>query len=215
MRTGRHLLEHARTATPRRFRLHIATLFLLAAVSASCGDLQRQGQSASYLLVGSLQASSGADPTTFTGNLGSDVITVVDGTPTVFNDLGQIVATVVLKDPGTATSPTTPTTANSITIDRYHVQYIRTDGRNTQGVDVPYAFDGGMTLTVGASESTGTFTIVRHIAKSEAPLKALAVNGVVLSTIAEVTFYGHDQSGREVSAVAHISIDFANFGDKI
>jgi hypothetical protein len=212
MTTGRPVLEHALTRRSVRPRLTIA--FLLAAVSASCGDLQRQGQSASYLLIGALQGAPGSDPSTFGGTLPSDVITVVDGTPTVFNDLGQIAVTVALKDPGTATSPTTPTTANSITIDRYHVQYIRTDGRNTQGVDVPYAFDGGMTLTVGASLVTGTFTIVRHIAKSEAPLKALAVNGVIISTIAKVTFYGHDQSGREVSAVAHISIDFANFGDK-
>jgi len=103
---------------------------------------------------------------------------------------------------------------NSITLDRYHVRYIRADGRNVQGVDVPYAFDGGMTLTVGTSEVSGVFTIVRNIAKDEAPLKALTVNGVIISTIAEVTFYGHDQTGRELSAVATISVDFGNFGDK-
>ena len=45
------------------------------------------------------------------------------------------------------------------------------------------------------------FTLVRNIAKDEAPLQALTVNGVIISTIAEVTFYGHDQTGREVSAV--------------
>ena len=71
-----------------------------------------------------------------------------------------------------------------------------------------------MTLTVGTSEVSGSFTIVRNIAKDEAPLRALTVNGVIISTIAEVTFYGHDQTGREVSVAANISVDFGNFGDK-
>jgi hypothetical protein len=68
-------------------------------------------------------------------------------------------------------------------------------------------------VTVAAGESSAGFTIVRNIAKLEAPLAALAASPVIISTIAEVTFYGTDQTGREVSAVARISIDFANFGD--
>jgi hypothetical protein len=28
-----------------------------------------------------------------------------------------------------------------------------------------------------------------------------------------VTFYGHDQTGREVSATGNIDVTFANFGD--
>jgi hypothetical protein len=126
-------------------------------------------------------------------------------------DIGHVTFTLAMKD---ATSATSPTTANFITVNQYHVQYVRTDGRNTQGVDVPYGFDGGLTLTVGSGDVTGAFTLVRPIAKNEAPLKALTVNGLVISTVAEVTFYGHDQTGREVSATARYSIDFANFVDK-
>jgi hypothetical protein len=59
----------------------------------------------------------------------------------------------------------------------------------------------------------GVFEIVRHIAKDEAPLKALAFNGVIISTIGEVTFYGRDQAGREVSVVGRIGVNFGNFGD--
>ena len=44
-------------------------------------------------------------------------------------------------------------------------------------------------------------------------LAALAGNGLILSTIAEITFYGHDETGRAVSAVGNIGISFANFGD--
>ena len=94
------------------------------------------------------------------------------------------------------------------------MRFIRADGRTVQGVDVPYAFDGGLTVTVGADEATAAFTLVRHIAKREAPLAALAVNGVILSTIAEVTFYGRDQTGRAVSATGRLSVDFGNFADK-
>ena len=42
----------------------------------------------------------------------------------------------------------------------------------------------------------------------------LGSNGVIISMIDEVTFFGHDQTGREVSAVGNISIDFGNFADK-
>ena len=57
---------------------------------------------------------------------------------------------IVVKDAGTAT-PTTPSANNDITIDRYRVEYTRADGRNTPGVDVPYAFDGAITVTITAS----------------------------------------------------------------
>ena len=66
---------------------------------------------------------------------------------------------------------TSPTTNNAITINRYHVRFVRADGRNTPGVDVPYAFDGAFTGTVRPGGNlTATFELVRHIAKTEAPL---------------------------------------------
>ena len=61
--------------------------------------------------------------------------------------------------------------------------------------------------------ANGAFTIVRHTSKLEAPLLALGTNGVIISTLAEVTFYGHDQTGREASASARMSVDFGNFQD--
>jgi hypothetical protein len=186
----------------------------LAAAAASCGEAQRQDRASSFLIVNALEAAPGSDPSTFSGTLPADVLTVVDNVPTVFNDLGRVRLVLAMKDPGGAATPNAPTTANFITVTRYRVQYVRSDGRNTQGVDVPYAFDGAMTVTVGGSEVEGAFTIVRNIAKNEAPLRALVVNGLVISTIAEVTFYGHDQAGREVQATGHMSIDFGNFGDR-
>ena len=96
---------------------------------------------------------------------------------------------------------------------RYRVRYIRSDGRNTEGVDVPYAFDGAVSGTVQAPLEL-VFTLVRAQAKAEAPLAALLTNFNVLNTLAEITFYGRDQTGREVSVVGMIGVSFADWGDE-
>ena len=186
---------------------------VLTALAGGCGDVTREGTASSYLIVAALEAASGAEPGEFGTTLGSDVVTVVDGVPTVFSDLGRARFPLAMKDAGGVDSPTTPTTNNFITINRYHVRFIRADGRNTPGVDVPYPFDGAFTATVRAAETEAGFDLVRIQAKAEAPLAALARNFLSISTIAQVTFYGRDQTGREVSVTANISVNFANFGD--
>jgi len=192
--------------------IRLAGATALLVTSVSCGDLVREGTSSSFLIITALDATSGADPATFGATLSSDVVTVVKGIPTVFADPGRVQFALGLKDPGASTSPASPTQNNFITVDRYRVSYFRTDGRNMQGVDVPYAFDGAFTATVSGS-TTVAFTLVRLQAKQEAPLRALGINGLAVSTIAEVTFYGHDQTGRAVSVAGRIGITFANFGD--
>ena len=61
--------------------------------------------------------------------------------------------------------------------------------------------------------ATAGFTIVRSQAKREAPLAPLVNNDTIISTIAYVTFYGHDQTGNEVSVTGTIDVTFGNFGD--
>jgi len=190
----------------------LAGAIALAVAVASCGDQTREGTAASYLVIATMEAASGADPTTFGTGLASDVITVKDNVATIFSDPGRVTLKLGLKDPGPASSPVTPTQNNWITLTQYHVEYVRSDGHNIQGVDVPYAFDGGLGATVSADTTVG-FTLVRNQAKAEAPLGALQANGIILSTIARVTFYGHDQTGREVSVTGNIDVTFANFGD--
>jgi len=188
---------------------------------SGCTATQTTGLSPAHLIVNSMLASQGATPDTFGGTLGSDVITLVKAegsdvrVPTVFEDLGQVNFMLAMKDPGSEATPTRPSPTNYITITRYHVQYLRGDGRMTPGVDVPYPFDGGMTLTVTDSGGTGTFTLVRVQAKGESPLKALANGGGAntISTIAEVTFYGTDQAGRTVSVTGRIGVTFSDWGD--
>jgi hypothetical protein len=202
--------------------LAVGLVLLLALATAGCGDFIRQSRSPSQIVVMSLMAASGAEPDELSGTLHSDVITNVERSvggaqvivPTVFSDNAEIVLALLLKDPGQPGVATTPSAINQVTMSRYRVTYQRSDGRNTPGVDVPYPFDGATTFTV-PSEGTVTagFEIVRHVAKEEAPLRALGTSGNIISTIAEVTFYGRDQAGNEVQASGSILIDFANFGD--
>ena len=187
-------------------------LLTLAVASASCGSAVRQGTGTSFLIISNLEAASGAKPQEFGGFLQSDVQTVVQDIPSVFGDLGRVSLRLGLKDPGPAGSPTTPTQNEAITLDHYQVRFIRADGRNTPGVDVPYGFDGAITLTV-AAESQATFELVRHIAKLEAPLRSLIENRVIINAVAEITFFGRDQTGHEVSVVGRITVDFGNFAD--
>ena len=183
----------------------LAAVLSLTVLIAACGDLTRQGTASSYLIVNSLQAAVRRRAGRLSTTLQSDVSGLT--TATIFSDSG--VVALHAGDEG-CDSATAPTTANFITINRYRVRFTRADGRNTPGVDVPYGFDGAFTATVSGT-TTVPFELVRHIAKLEAPLDALARNLVIISTIAEITFYGHDQTGREVSVTGQMLVSFGNF----
>ena len=186
-------------------------LGLLATVVTGCSGSVPEGRSPAYLVIQSMEAASGAEDDKFSGELSSDVVT----NNTVFEDLALATFSLALKDIGPAGAPTSPTTNNYITLNRYRVTYRRTDGRNTPGVDVPYAFEGAGTATVSTTDATLVFVIVRHQAKGEAPLKDLVGGSLArtISTIADVTFYGRDQTGNDVSVTGSISVNFSDWGD--
>jgi hypothetical protein len=209
------------------FVRHAAAILLTGAAalsSVSCGNVARTGRSPSYLIIDLIEAASGADPTKFATVLNSDVETIVESqvngqtvrTPTVFNDPAKATFRIALKNAGTTVNPVTPSTLNEVTITRYRVNFVRADGRNTPGVDVPYGFDGAFTLTVTVDGSaTAGFDIVRHQSKREPPLSNMTGGGAarLLSTIAEITFYGRDQAGNEVTVSGSMTVNFADFGD--
>lgn len=198
-------------------------LAALIAASVSCGDAVRQGSSPVYLTIDLLQGIRGG-PTAGTpsSTLISDVITIVTtgGTcsiqnpcPTIFGDSGSAALRAPLKDLG-ATAPLSPTSNNDVTLSRVHVEYIRADGRNTQGVDVPYAFDSAITGTIaGGGTLTIGFELVRNAAKEESPLAQLRTSANFISAIAKVTFYGADRTGNAVTATGQLQVEFGNFGD--
>jgi hypothetical protein len=177
---------------------------LLAAMAAavaltSCSEMTRTGQASSYLVLTSLTGGSQNDTT-----VESDV---VSDTGSIFTDNGTAQFTLQMKD-----VLNNPTPNNSITLTQYRVEYVRSDGHNVQGVDVPFAFTSGMSATIAGSGGVG-FTLVRIQAKEEAPLKALRNGGAAnaISVIARITFYGHDQTGREVSVSGNLDVTFADW----
>lgn len=195
----------------------VALLTSLSMLAAGCG-VHEQGPASVVVAIRSLQAASGAKPDDMGGTLRSDVITMVKrnnvDVPTVFNDNGRVSMELALKDEGAPGVTNVPGPLNSVMFTHYRVVYRRTDGRNVQGVDVPYAFDSGLTFTVspqGAAQAG--FEIVRHTAKEEAPLKALQVSGAIINTVADVTFYGKDLGGKNVAVTGSIGINFGDFGD--
>lgn len=201
----------------------IATVLITggAMLTGSCGDVVRTGRSPGFIIINSIEAASGATPAAFGTILFSDVETLVSRTiggqqvrvPTVFSDPARASFSVAMRDP---TNPNAPTPINSITLTRYRVQFIRADGRNTPGVDVPHGFDGAFTVTIPANgDASAGFDIVRHTMKQEPPLANLRGSGGLnqIATIALITFYGQDQAGNEVSAAGQMTVHFADFGD--
>ncbi|HEX6164425.1 MAG TPA: hypothetical protein VFZ31_13740 [Vicinamibacterales bacterium] len=189
-------------------------------ISASCGgDLMRTGRSPMMLVIDNMAATPGGGGAA-AGFLMSDVQVLVDQTvngvttkvPTIFND--SLTATIrsIEKNPNATATP-----INGITLTRYRVVFLRADGRNTPGIDVPFGFDGGLGITINPGNTAQvSIDIVRHQAKLEPPLMNLAGTGGLgfISSIAEVTFYGRDQNGNEVSVTGRIDVQFGDFGDE-
>jgi hypothetical protein len=192
----------------------LAAAAVAIAATVSCGDVVRTSRSSVMLVVNSLGGGTAGSAT-----LLSDVIRLLttplpcsaaSPCPTVFNDPGTATLAVIMKD----VTILTPGTNNRVTVNRYRVEYRRSDGRNTPGVDVPFPFDGAITATInpGSTASVG-FELVRHAAKEESPLVQLVSNPTIITTIADVTFFGSDQVGNDVSATGSMLIEFGNFGD--
>jgi hypothetical protein len=181
-------------------RIGLAAFVLLTLLAAaSCSEMTRTGQASSYLVITNLTGGPQNDAT-----VESDV---VSDTGSIFTDTGSASLQVQMKD-----VQLSPSANNAITLTQYRVEYIRSDGRNTQGVDVPYSFSSGLTTTIAGS-GQANFTLVRTQAKEEAPLRALRGGGGAnaISVIARVTFYGHDQTGREVSVTGNLDVTFADW----
>ncbi len=124
--------------------------------------------------------------------------------------------------------PLTQKVTLAVVVERYEVRYYRSDGKNTEGVDVPYRISGNITFGFDA-ENTGTVDIpievVRAQAKIEPPLTNLrgssqldTNNGVtsggqagILTCFAEITIHGKTLAGHVVTAVGRLQIDFADF----
>jgi hypothetical protein len=113
--------------------------------------------------------------------------------------------------------------ANDVILQSYTVEYLRSDGRNVQGVDVPFSISGSLSIQVDIGGTTSIpFTVVRHQAKLEPPLRNMAKDGsevverlgsIFITTTAKITIYGKTTSGKDVSTVCYLEITFGDFAD--
>ena len=185
---------------------------------ASCGDgVARRSDRPSYLVITSARGCVGAEP----GHVRHDVVQLGrhhrgEQPATIFNDPGQ--ATIPAGDEGSGLRRTSPNAAHVQQLHHRHAvpRRVRRGPTATmsQGVDVPYAFDGAATTTV-----TGTPPRCAFHARPEpgegrgAAQGAAAETDVLITTIAKVTFYGHDQTGAKSACSGNIEVTFGNFGD--
>jgi len=103
--------------------------------------------------------------------------------------------------------------ASTVILESYTVRYSRSDGRGTEGFDVPYRVTGTLTQSVGVGDTvTFPLEVVRRPAKLDPPLNNI-FQTTILTVSAEVTLYGRTIPGQLVSASGRLQIDFGDFGD--
>ncbi len=185
----------------------VPSIFLLF----SCNPIEDESRSDSVLLIVRLMGMDIEDNEA--DFLQSDVV-IIDqetGAGTVAADSAKVTFTAQTLDP----QPWLGTSHYSdIIVTHYVVTYSRSDGKNSEGVDVPYSFDGSMSAMVQADAQTDVnFVIVRAVAKLEPPLVNLATGRGEgeLKTTARIDFYGHDTIGNEVKATGYLTVFFANY----
>jgi hypothetical protein len=139
----------------------------------------------------------------------------------IINDNITVEVELILKNPNVVL----PGLFNDVNLERYELKYLRSDGRNVEGVDVPYRITGPLSsaIVITGTRTTVTVVGVRHQAKLEPPLKNLEgvflgdtgrfvfAGAGILSTTGELTLLGRTTSGKVVRAVGRIQIVFADF----
>lgn len=106
---------------------------------------------------------------------------------------------------------------HDITVERYEVRYFRSDGRNTEGVDVPFRISGNLAQEIQQdAAATISLEVVRAQAKLEPPLTNLSRDGgaIVLTVFAEVTLHARTTTLQVTNPVsARLQIDFSDRSD--
>jgi hypothetical protein len=187
-------------------------LVVVGLLSVSCTpEWARENDSPVILRISKIQGQAGGP------SAGTAADFLISDVAPVFNDNAVIVFEVIPKNRQQQDVLTGP--INDVLVEQYEVRYIRSDGRNVEGVDVPFRFTGGMSVLVhNLTEQGVAVIVVRHQAKFEPPLQNLRSNATgvfggafAMSVVAELTFHGHTTSGKAVSATGRLNIVFADF----
>ncbi|MCX6553803.1 MAG: hypothetical protein NTZ12_02120 [Candidatus Aminicenantes bacterium] len=192
-------------------KLKIIGLIIVALVMTACNAVENESTSGSMLEIVSLTGKDleGKEGST---TVFSDVLT----NGSIINDNGVAALRATPLDPLMPENEITP--YMDVMVDQIEVEFRRTDGRNVEGVDVPYRFTQPVSMLVSFSQETEIpFVLIRHVAKLEAPLLALREvpsREFILQLVAVVTIHGKDLGGHRVSPVTgYISVWCGNFAD--
>ncbi len=120
---------------------------------------------------------------------------------------------------------TVPQIPMDVFVDQYSVKFVRTDGHNVEGVDVPFHFSGALRTSINVALSGEATTIgvplVRASAKQEPPLRNFRaifpttntspVTGrPVIQMIAEITVYAHTIAQEAISDTGRVVVEFSD-----
>jgi hypothetical protein len=194
-------------------KLKLSVLIIALLVMAGCVAKENDSTSASFLVLKSLTGKdlSGTDGST---TVFSDVS--IDNS--IINDNGVASVTTLTYNPLEDSEEHDITFYMNVIVDQIDVEFMRTDGQNVEGVDVPYRFTQPMTMLVPVDGIVDIpFVLISHLAKLEAPLLALREvpsREFILKLVAKVTLHGKDLGGHRVVPVSgYLSVWCANFAD--
>lgn len=191
------------------------------AFGACVPDFAERGNASVILRITKINGSSGGGA----GASGIGDVLNSDVCCPVVNDNAELTFQVIPKNQGQS-ARVFPGNLSDVELEQYEVRYFRSDGQNTEGVDVPYRITGAMaTVAPFGTNAVANIVVVRHQAKIEPPLKNLTLVGapsfqgaisggaIVLTTMAEITVRGHTTAGHAVEARGALQINFADFGE--
>lgn len=169
-------------------KLKIFVLLIAAVAMASCNAVENDSTSGSLLQIVAITDKDSKLPVF--SSAGIDI-----------NDNGLLEIVAKPLNPLIGIEEVTP--YMDVLVDQIDVEFRRTDGRNVEGVDVPYHFTQPMSmLAVALGESVKfPFILIRHMAKAEPPLMALTTDSEVLQLVAVVTIHGKDLGGHRIAPV--------------
>jgi hypothetical protein len=211
------MATHMRVRTSRsRAALGAIALAMVVLPSGGCTpDWAENNDSNVILRIVKITGSTGGD----SAGSGVDDVLNSDVFP-VFNDNATLELQVIPKN---QSADLNLGQLNDVLLESYEVRYLRTDGLDREGADVPYRITGPLATQVEANQIVqASIVVVRHQAKEEPPLRNLrfligtgAGGGEdIVSIIARITVFGRTTSGKAVTATGSLQINFADFADE-
>jgi hypothetical protein len=188
----------------------------------ACTEVEDNTRSASLLTVSQVVGAPGSPGETAGTPLLSDVCDNPNDasqdpdTCTVFNDNADVTLDNDFLQIGPGSGVGSPGFINDIVATQYRIDYVRPNGRNTPGIDVPFGIDGTMDIRVPVNGTkTVSILVVRHQAKREPPLSEITTGEgeTVITANALIQVFGHDIAGRTVNATGFLEIHWANYGE--